>query len=103
MKTEVKKFFEERFRKISGPRPRLTRLNLNKLSVEESLALEEEFSTEEIHEAVFNCEGDISPGPDSFNITFIKRCWGIIGKNIVKCVQYFHHKKSCLTLLRCLS
>ncbi|XP_058759955.1 uncharacterized protein LOC131633261 [Vicia villosa] len=75
IRKEVKEYFEKRFNKDDSPRPRLVGIEFNRLSVIESAELEEEFSMEEIREVVFSCEGDRSPGPDGFNLEFIKRSW----------------------------
>ncbi|XP_058757340.1 uncharacterized protein LOC131630577 [Vicia villosa] len=79
VKRGVKDHFEKRFRKSVNPRPSLTGVEFNKLSEAERLQLDEEFTREEIKEVVFSCDGDKSPGPDGFNIDFIKRMLGICG------------------------
>jgi len=40
-----------------------------------SLKLIAEFSEDEIKQAVWQCEGSKSPGPDEFNFNFIKSNW----------------------------
>ncbi|XP_058733639.1 uncharacterized protein LOC131605282 [Vicia villosa] len=94
IKSEVKKHYEERFKRMDRPRPSLRGMEFNRLSKEDIALLEEEFTREEIKEIVFSCEGDKSPGPYGFNISFIKKCWEVVGNDIVKCVQDFHNKAS---------
>ena len=48
------------------------------------------FNDEEILEAVNQCEGIKSPGPDDFNFNFIKRNWNIIGANIINAIRCFY-------------
>ena len=37
--------------------------------------LEEEFSVEEVWEALANCDGNKTPGPDGINLNFFKTHW----------------------------
>ncbi|XP_058725826.1 uncharacterized protein LOC131597131 [Vicia villosa] len=94
IKSEVKRHYEGRFKRLVRPRPKLQGLEFNRLSREDIALLSEEFSREEIKETEFNCEGDRSPGPDGFNVAFIKKCWDVVGKDIARCVQDFHRKAS---------
>lgn len=54
------------------------------------VGLEEVFSKEEIREVIFSCEGDKSPGPDKFNLDFIKNCLDVVGEDIIGFIQAFH-------------
>ncbi|KAI5423508.1 hypothetical protein KIW84_046453 [Lathyrus oleraceus] len=60
--------------------PDLDMIEFKNLSVEEKEGLEEMFTREEIKEVIFGCEGDRSPGPDGFNMEFIKRLRKVMGK-----------------------
>lgn len=70
-------------------KPNLDRLEFKTLSVEDIEGLKDMFSREEIIEVIFYCEGDRSPGPDGFNFKFIKRCWSVIGDDIIDFLQDF--------------
>lgn len=50
----------------------------------------EQFSEEEIKNAVWDCEGDKSPGPDGFNFTFLKEFWEAIKSEVCSFVREFH-------------
>ncbi|GJT27084.1 RNA-directed DNA polymerase, eukaryota, reverse transcriptase zinc-binding domain protein [Tanacetum coccineum] len=52
-------------------------IKIKKISTEEALKLEKEFSEKEVWEAFYGCEGDKAPGPDGFNFKFIKKSWKI--------------------------
>ena len=43
----------------------------------------------EIREAVWQCEGTKSPGPDGFNLGFIKKHWGILKQDVVHVINDF--------------
>lgn len=40
--------------------------------------LENPFSGEEVWEAIQSCDGSKAPGPDGFNLEFIKQFWSIL-------------------------
>ena len=42
---------------------------------------------EEIKEAIDHMEDDRAPGPDGFNVNFIKSCLGIIKKDLFKMIS----------------
>jgi len=41
-------------------------------------------------EAVWHCEGSKSPGPDGFNLNFIKKSWEFIKDDVVEVMVLFH-------------
>lgn len=48
------------------------------------------FSEEEIQAAVWDCEGQKSPGPDGTNFTFIKEFWDILKSDFIAFLEEFH-------------
>ncbi|XP_068486340.1 uncharacterized protein [Phaseolus vulgaris] len=48
------------------------------------------FSEEEVKNAVWDCGGSKSPGPDGFNFNFIKSCWEVHKVDVMAAVQLFH-------------
>ncbi|XP_058765902.1 uncharacterized protein LOC131639420 [Vicia villosa] len=90
VKTEIKNHFVSIFTEEKMQRPNLDNLEFKSLSDEDRLGLEEEFTREEIMEVVFECDGDRSPGPDGFNLAFIKKCWNIVGDDITEFILEFH-------------
>ena len=52
------------------------------------------FSEEEVKDAVWQCGGSKSPGPDGFNFNFIKFCWDVIKSDIMAAVHIFHATRS---------
>lgn len=49
------------------------------------------FTEEEIREAIWQCGGLKSPGPDKFNFIFIKNSWGTLRQNIIDVVFFSEH------------
>ena len=56
-------------------RPKVLCWGIRCISDLDKSALIEPFSASEIKDAVFGCGEDKAPGPDGFNIRFIKRFW----------------------------
>lgn len=52
--------------------------------------MEEDFSRDETKGVIWDCDGDKIPGPDEFNITFLKKSWDILGEEIIGLIQEFH-------------
>lgn len=47
-------------------------------------------TSEEVWEVVKQCPGDKVPGPDVFNMNFLKKSWSYIGEVVVKLVHDIH-------------
>ena len=53
------------------------------------------FSEEEIRDAMWFCDGTKSPGPDGFNMNFIKKSWEVLRDEVVQAMVLFH-KSGCI-------
>ncbi|XP_071727850.1 uncharacterized protein [Rutidosis leptorrhynchoides] len=60
-----------------------------KLSNSQAMGLEEQFSGEEIWEAVNSCANNKAPGPDGFNMRFFKKFWAIISDDLIEAIRGF--------------
>ena len=72
IKKDIFNFFKKRFVEEVPVRPKIRCWNIKRISYEDKILLSETFSASEIKEAVFGCGEDRAPGPDGFNIKFIK-------------------------------
>ncbi|KAK2657189.1 hypothetical protein Ddye_010241 [Dipteronia dyeriana] len=63
---------------------------LYKISDEERIMLEAEFSVEEVSLALSNYDGNKAPGPDGFNVNFIKAHWEEIQDDFINFIHEFH-------------
>ena len=54
---------------------RLDVVEFKSLSQEDNLSLLAELSEKEVRDAVWQCEGSKSLGPNGFNFNFIKKSW----------------------------
>ncbi|KAJ0837719.1 putative RNA-directed DNA polymerase [Helianthus annuus] len=91
IKKQVLSFFRNMFKERFQSRPELTCHNIKKNSDTEKSFLVEEFSDEEIKEAVFECEDDRAPGPDGMNFRFIKTFWDLFKNDFSRLFAWFHH------------
>lgn len=62
---------------------------MKRLSDSEGTWLISPIEEEEIKKAVWSCKGSQAPGPDGFNMNFIKEAWDFIKDDIVKFIQSF--------------
>lgn len=90
LKPKVKEFFENKFQRDVDIAPKLEGVPFNQLSQEDNVFLTACFDLEEIKEAVWDCKGDRSPGPDGFNFKFIKYFWYFLQSDFKRVLDDFH-------------
>jgi hypothetical protein len=88
VKEVVKNHFELNFAERSTNRPVLNGLVFYQLSQDDNVLLTGRFTEEEVREAIWNCDGNKSPGPDGFN--FLKACWDIVKGDFLNFINEFH-------------
>ena len=94
VRKSVADFFESQFRNVKWCRPRINGLPLKRLSMEDSVLLERNFSIDEVWETLSSCDGNKAPGPDGFNLSFIKENWSVIRGDFMKFMDEFHRNGS---------
>lgn len=91
VKNEIKRFFEKRFMEEENQcKISFEGLDFNTLNELQAAKLVEIFFEEEIKEAVWDCEGNKCPGPDGYNFSFIKACWGSLKEDVCRMMREFH-------------
>jgi len=90
VRSEAKRFFDNRFKATQDFGVRLDGVEFEKITPDDNKGLIVEFTVEEIREAVWHCEGSKSPGPDGFNLNFVKKCWEFIKEDVVEAMALFH-------------
>lgn len=77
VRMEAKKLFEDRLLTTKDFGVRLGGVKFRSISSDDNVSLISDFTKEEVKEAVWQCDGSKSPGPDGFNF---KNLYSIIGK-----------------------
>ncbi|KAK3189922.1 hypothetical protein Dsin_029483 [Dipteronia sinensis] len=72
-------------------RPRMTGVCFKKLTEAESCLLEKDFNLEEVRLVLSKCEGNKAPGPDGFNLNFVKAHWRDIQEDFMNFMKEFHN------------
>lgn len=73
VRREAKKLFKDRFKATKDFKVKLDVVDFKTLSPEDNLSLISGFFEEENRDAVWQCEGSKSPGPDGTKLGFYKR------------------------------
>lgn len=60
-----------------------------RLNAEQQQALNAPCSGQEVNEALFSMNSHKSPGIDGFNVFFFKKCWQVIGEEVVAAIHQF--------------
>lgn len=66
------------------------------LNAEQAQLLIRPVSGEEIRAAIFDIDGNKSPGPDGFGSAFYKAAWPTIGGEVIEVVQEFFRARKLL-------
>ena len=90
VRAEAKKLFENRFKETKDLGVRLDLVEFKSLSQEDNLSLLALFSKEEVKDAVWQCEGSKSPGPEGFKFNFIKKSWEFLKNDLMAAMALFH-------------
>ncbi|XP_058784295.1 uncharacterized protein LOC131659071 [Vicia villosa] len=101
VKKEVRDHFEGFFKEENHDRAVPKGLDFRSLTKEDREWLERPFSEEEIKTAVWDCDGNKSPGPDGFTLEFFQQCWETLKADVVRYVTDFFDKakltKGCIS------
>lgn len=91
VKEAVREHFRTQFQSRGMFRVEMpTNLDENKLDEGDGESLTREFSENKIKEAIWECDGSKSPGPDGFNMEFYKSCWDIVKGDVMRMMVEFH-------------
>ncbi|KAL1363378.1 hypothetical protein AAHE18_03G145400 [Arachis hypogaea] len=79
IKQEARRFYRNLYSQEEAPKITVQEGLLNKISWEQAQEMEKMPTLDEIKEAMWSCGSTKAPGPDGFNMFFIKNTWNIIG------------------------
>lgn len=91
---EVANYFKSSLVASVCKRPLLYGIQFRQLFVDDIRNLTMPFPVDEIKDAIWNCDGDKSPGSDGYNFTFFKKFWPSIKDEIIAQVNEFFSNSS---------
>jgi hypothetical protein len=90
IKSAVLSYFENHVSSTPCVRPKLDGVDFPRLSDAENVGLTSPFSLDEIELVVKHSDGNKSPGPDGFNLAFVKKFWDLLKGDIRIMFDQFH-------------
>jgi hypothetical protein len=90
IKNHISCFYKQLYTEDTFRRPLLDNLPFDSISSEEGIWLERPFEKEEIFNVVSNMNGDKSPGPDGFPMSFYHACWSILQDDLLAVFAEFY-------------
>ena len=69
---------------------RLDEVEFKTLTLRDNEGLVAGFTEKEVKDAVWQCEGSKSPGPDGFNFNFIRKSWDFVKAELMEAMALFH-------------
>ncbi|XP_016173204.1 uncharacterized protein LOC107615672 [Arachis ipaensis] len=88
-KIVIRNFYKDLYHQEESPMVGFKDGLVEMISEEDALALEMQPTTEEVREAVWDCESSKALESDGYNMNFIKKCWDEIGPKITAMVFDF--------------
>ena len=90
IKGEIISFFSRLYSSSHPPFRGFDGIDWSPIVVEEATDLVRPFEEEEVKKAVFDCDGNKSPGPDGFTLAFFQKCWDEVKADIMSVMNDFH-------------
>lgn len=88
-------FFSSKFQPFNRIKLSIRSNRFSSLGSKTSSSLEVMFLSQGMKDAVWDCGGDRSLGPNGFSFAFLKHCWDLLGEDIISFVQEFFYVTSC--------
>lgn len=90
IKSHIFLSFQSKFKELNHIRPSFSCNLFKQLSMEDNTFLVSPFTSQEIKEAIWNCGGEKTPGPDGFSFKLLKKHWNTFGNDITAFINDFH-------------
>jgi hypothetical protein len=90
IKAHICSFYRNLYKEEYYCRPLLDGLNFSAIQGEDATWLERPFEEDEVTLVVRNMNGDKSPGPDGFPMSFFHACWQVVKGDIMAVFAEFH-------------
>ena len=83
-------FYETLYTETEDWRPFVDELSFSRIVDMDRNLLDSRFERDEILQVVKDLQGDKSPGPDGFTMTFFQKCWHVLEKDILGFFDEFY-------------
>jgi hypothetical protein len=83
IREKVVQFNESLYTEKERWRPFVDDLPFSVIDDSDRTLLDSRFEREEIIQVVRDLQGDMSPGPDGFNMAFFQKCWGVLESDVL--------------------
>jgi len=93
VREEVRKIFEKSFSTSRNSSVNLHNIEFPNISKNDNRHLTKNISDNEVEEAINECDGNKSPGPDGFNFSFIKHNWCTVKADVCQAVTWFQTER----------
>lgn len=93
IKNEAESYYMNLFRDDHQDMPLFEGLKFYRISGPEKIWVERQFSEEEVHNTIRSMKGDKAPSPNSFSISFIRRCWDIVNGDLLQVMNEFYYSE----------
>ena len=87
---EIISFFSRLYSSPYPPFRGIDGIDWSPIVVEDATNLVSPFEEEEIKKAVFDCDGNKSPGPNGFTLAFFQKCWEEVKADVMAVMNDFH-------------
>ncbi|GJT26942.1 ribonuclease H-like domain-containing protein [Tanacetum coccineum] len=89
IKAKMVRHYKTLFSEGSSIQPIFYSKRVEKISQEDALWMEKDFSEGEILDAIRGCGGDKALRPDDFNFKYIKKFWDILKSDLIIAIRWF--------------
>ena len=90
VRSKMVHFYQGLYTELDTWRPSMDGLKFARIEEDERLALERDFSKEEVVQVLQEMKGDKAPSLDGFTMTFFHKCWSVVEKDVMAFFDHFH-------------
>ncbi|XP_071686940.1 uncharacterized protein [Rutidosis leptorrhynchoides] len=97
VKDRALQFFKQMFSVTANNRPTILNwdtINLSKISAQQARTVEAQFDADEIFNVINEFDGNKTPGPDGFSLSFFKKAWYFLEDEVVQMFSQFFSNPS---------
>ena len=90
VRSKVIQFYQSLYSESDTWRLSMDGFEFARIEEDERLALERDFSKEEVVKVLQEMKGGKAPGPDDFTMAFFQKCWSVVETDVMVFFEHFH-------------